>query len=572
MAQHPRNSSEQLSREILNFCRHVAGPCEITAACTSGDYISGLTDARKQVKVLLVIRDFQPRLMNYVNIFDDRNIVVSATDMWVFERDVDRGFLGEALASTLTFPYMPLLNENYLHKQEVKLKKRLITELLESLVLNFPELSYEIRIKPEYFMYETLLSRARLFPPMIQDMLSFMQRSARKENLESVLKGYLEALEELKKENVISFSEGYIKISRKFADSVRSKKVRFVSLLKTAQKAQRTLFTSLLNIFPNVMSFISQNKETLLKLPKIADVNSKTAHQIEDPQRYLYVPTASGLVPLANRIDIEAFARKMLSAKKDTTVKIEEIGGVLNDVYLIRALTDRQEKKIVVKSYRDLSNFKWFPLTLWTVGTRTFAVSGLSRLERECAINQFLHSNGFAVPEILHVSPSERLIFMEHIEGESLEKIIRKIVNSKTKSGTEKELSVISRVAEKFAKAHALNVSLGDTKPENIMIGKDGEIYLLDFEQASRNGDKTWDIAEFLYYAGHYIPPWVGTHPAENLTRTFIEGYLRAGGDAKVVKKVGNPKYTKVFSIFTFPHIILAISNICKNVDKKKEI
>jgi tRNA A-37 threonylcarbamoyl transferase component Bud32 len=160
---------------------------------------------------------------------------------------------------------------------------------------------------------------------------------------------------------------------------------------------------------------------------------------------------------------------------------------------------------------------------------------------------------------------------MEHIEGENLEKIIRKIVNSKTKTGTEKELSIISRVAEKFAKAHALNVSLGDTKAENIMIGKNGEIYLLDFEQASRNGDKTWDIAEFLYYAGHYIPPWVGTRPAEILTKTFIEGYLKAGGDAKVVKKVGNPKYTKVFSIFTFPHIILAISNICKSIDKKKE-
>jgi len=571
LAQHSKNSSQQLSREILNFCRHVAGSCEITAACTCGDYAFELTNARTQVKVLLVIRDFQPRLMNYVNIFDDKNIVVSAVDLWVFERDIDRGFLGEALASMLTFPYTPLLNKNYLHEQEVKLKKRLITELLESLVLNFPELSYEIRIKPEYFMYETLLSRARLFPPMIQDVLGFMHRSAKKKNLESVLKGYLEALEELERENAISFSEGYVRISRKFADSVRSKKVRFVSLLKTAQKAQRTLFVSLLNIFPNIMSFISQNKETLLKLPKITEINSKTTHQIEDPQRYLYVPTASGLVPLANRIDIEAFARKMLSAKKDTKVKIEEIGGVLNDVYLIKVFRDSEERKIVVKSYKDLSNFKWFPLTLWTVGTKTFAVSGLSRLERECAINQLLYSNGFAVPKILHVSPSERLIFMEHIEGENLEKIIRKIVNSKTKTGTEKELSIISRVAEKFAKAHALNVSLGDTKPENIMIGKNGEIYLLDFEQASRNGDKTWDIAEFLYYAGHYIPPWVGTRPAEILTKTFIEGYLKAGGDAKVVKKVGNPKYTKVFSIFAFPHIILAISNICKSVDEKKE-
>jgi thiamine kinase-like enzyme len=35
----------------------------------------------------------------------------------------------------------------------------------------------------------------------------------------------------------------------------------------------------------------------------------------------------------------------------------------------------------------------------------------------------------------------------------------------------------------------------------------DGSIYLLDFEQATLGGDKTWDIAEFLYYAGHFLSP-----------------------------------------------------------------
>jgi len=112
------------------------------------------------MQVLLVIRGFQPRLMNYLKVFDERNIIVLAVDKGVFEMDVDRGFLGEALAGGLIFPYTPLVNEVYLHVQEVKLKKRLILELLENLILDFPELSYEIHIKPEYFMYETMLVRA----------------------------------------------------------------------------------------------------------------------------------------------------------------------------------------------------------------------------------------------------------------------------------------------------------------------------------------------------------------------------------------------------------------------------
>jgi Kae1-associated kinase Bud32 len=568
LVQRSRPLNEKLSRQILNFCRHVAGSGKITAICVCGDYALGLSDAKTLVEVSLIIRDFQPRLMNYVKVFDERNIVVCAVDEWVFGRDVDRGFLGEALAGGLIFPYTPLVNEDYLILEEIKLKKRLIQELLENLVLEFPELSYEIYIKPEYFMYEAMLSRARLLPPMIYSLLNFMREDVKNENIERTLHGYLEALTELEKENTVSFSDGYVRISREFADKARSRKARFINLFKPAQKA---LFTSLLGIFPKIMSSISQNIEMFPKLQKAAEEDSKAVHQVEDPEKYLYVPTATGLVPLTSRVNIEAFARKMLPAGNDAEIEIEEIGGVLNDTYLIKSSTNGQERKIVVKRFRDWSSFKWFPLTLWTFGTRTFAVLGRSRLERECAINRLLYSNGFAVPKVLHVSPSERLIFMEYVNGENLEKIIKRIANSKVKSEIDEELTIVNSVGEKFAEVHTLGIALGDTKPENIMVGENGEIYLLDFEQASRNGDKVWDVAEFLFYTGHYISPLVGTRPAELIARAFIEGYLKAGGSSKIVKKAGNPKYTKVFSIFTLPHIIFVISNICRRADRLKE-
>jgi Kae1-associated kinase Bud32 len=211
----------------------------------------------------------------------------------------------------------------------------------------------------------------------------------------------------------------------------------------------------------------------------------------------------------------------------------------------------------------DWSGFKWFPLTLWSVGTRTFAVLGRSRLEKEVAINQQLFMKGFNVPKILHVSHNDRLVFMEYVEGESLNQVIKKIANSKSED-VKKDLETICRVGEKMAEVHGLGIALGDTKPENFLLGKNGEIFMLDFEQASRSGDRIWDVAEFLYYAGHYIPPLAGPKPAELISKAFIEGYLKAGGDPKTVAKAANPKYTKVFSIFVFPHIIFAISNICK--------
>jgi tRNA A-37 threonylcarbamoyl transferase component Bud32 len=506
--------------------------------------------------------------MNYVNVFDEKNVFVLAVDEGAFERDVDKGFLGEALAGGLIFPYIALLNEDYLHLQEVKLKKRLILELLENLVLDFPELSYEIHIKPEYFMYETMLSRARLFPPMIYSLLNFLQEKGKRESVKNVFQGYLEALKELQEERSTTFSNGYVKISKDFADKAKSRKVRFINLFRPAQKA---LFTSLLGIFPKIVNFISQNKEIFTKFQKVTEENAEIVHKIEDPQRYLFVPTASGLVPLASRLDIKSFAKKVLSAGKDTEISVEKIGGILNDAYLVKTLINSEEKKVIVKRFKDWSSFKWFPLTLWTVGTKTFAVLGRSRLERECAINQLLHSKGFNVPKLLYVNHAERLIFMEYVEGEGLEKIIRRIADSKTVGEMKKNSVTINRVGEEFAKVHALGIALGDAKPENILIGKMSEIYILDFEQASRNGDKVWDIAEFLYYAGHYISPFVSAQSAEVIAKAFIEGYLKAGGNADIIKEAWNPKYTKVFSVFTLPHVIFVISNICRKAGRLKE-
>jgi Kae1-associated kinase Bud32 len=266
---------------------------------------------------------------------------------------------------------------------------------------------------------------------------------------------------------------------------------------------------------------------------------------------------------LADKVNIGAFAQKVLLDGAYSKIKVEEFGGVLNDLYLIKAYKENTEKKILVKRFKDWSNFKWFPLSVWSIGARSFAVLGKSRLERECAMSEFLSREGFSVPKVLHVSNSERLIFMEFVEGENLSNAIKRIAMAQNGQSIEKELESIRQVGELYAKVHALNVVLGDTKPENVMVDKEGKLYLLDFEQASRDGDKAWDVAEFLYFSGHYLSN-NGEHKAEAIAKAFISGYLRTGGNAAVIKKAGIQKYTRVFSIFTLPSIIRVISDICK--------
>ncbi len=567
MNKHPAEISEQMTKQIIDFCRHATGSAEVTALSLSYNYMLGLPSTKTTLEIVLVVHDFKPRMMSYIKVFNKRAVVILAVDQWVFERDVERGFLGEAFAGTLVFPYTALYGKDYLNKQEIILKKRLILELLENIILSFPELSYNMHIKPQYFMYEVILNRVRVFPPLAYSISNFNGTSATKD-FEVVLQGYTEALKQLEKEKKVAASNGYITIPKELVVESQNQRVRLVNLTKNAP---RTLFTSFVKTFPQLMNFFSNNSENLLTLQKlILKKGSYATRHFIDPQKYVFVPTSKGLVSLADRIGIKDFARRVLFEGESTEIKLEPVGGVLNDVYLIRAYSKGAERKIIVKRFKDWSGFKWFPLSLWSLGTRTFAVLGKSRLAKECAISEFLRCEGFNVPKILHVNNNERLIFMEYVEGEDLSNTIKRLATPNAEEKKDRGLLNIEKVGEIFARVHSLNVALGDTKPENVIVSSNGDLYLLDFEQASRNGDKAWDIAEFLYYSGHYLQPSYDNGKATLVANSFIRGYLSGRGEVNTIRKAGGSKYTRVFSIFTVPSVILAMSNACKKAEELK--
>jgi len=559
-----------LHRQILDFCRHVAGSIDITAV-NLFEYCSGeAAHAKNAIEVILILRNFPQRVMSYVKVLAGRTIVVLAVDQWIFERDIERGFLGEASATTLLLPYTSLIGEDYLHVQEVKLKRRLVLELLENLTLSFPELLSQIHIQPEYFMYEVLLKRVRVFPPFAECVSSFMRETERgKEKGNPTLDGYIEALRQLEKEMKVQFSGGYVLVPRKLVSEDKRPRIWLANISKNAP---RTLFTSIFKVFPQLLNLFSQTAEAFPKLQtfeqwkKSIDAN----RAFVDPQKYVFVPTSKGLVSLADRISVEAFVRQNLLRGKKGQIKLEAIGGVLNDVYLIKVEAGEEKQRVVVKRFKDWSGFKWFPLNLWSLGTLKFAVLGNSRLERESATSELLRNEGFNVPKILHISNGERLVFMEYLEGENLANATKRIASSKNSNLSAEDKETFTRVGEIIAKVHLLGVTLGDTKPENVILGKEGKIHLLDFEQASHGGDKSWDVAEFLYYSGHYLQPFRSNTKAEEIASAFITGYVRAGGSVNHVKNAASPKYTRVFSLFTPPSVLVAMAETCKKAEAQR--
>jgi tRNA A-37 threonylcarbamoyl transferase component Bud32 len=558
-----RTLDDWQKEELLACCRQIAGSRRIVGACIFGARVSGYGTKNSGLHTLLVVRNYPSRLMVYPKLLNDMNVLFLVVDSGLFERDVEQAIIGEFVAEKLMLPYQSLINPEYLWQQELKLKKRVIWELLENLVLEYPEMSHELVIKPKFFLYEDMNRKARLFPLVTYSFLNTLRNDLRKQNAELMMQSYLEAIIDLSKEGWLEFTNDQIKVNKIFIDDVKKRRIRLRALLRTVR---RGVLTHALRALPGVIQPIIEDQELFLRAHGQA-AEEKLMFQLDTSQKYLLIPTPKGLVPLSDTTSIEDFVQDHVPNGK--IAKIEPLGGVLNTVYLVSFDKDGEPKRIVVKKFEDWFAFKWFPLAFWSIGTRSFAVLGQARLEREYSINQFLGSHGFAVPKILHVSSQHRLIFEEYIEGTNMTEIVKQLVSSKRKA--ERELALIRKVGEKMARAHSLDVVLGDCKPENIIVTQEEDVAFLDLEQATRDGNKPWDIAEFLYYSGHYVSPIRDANVAEQIAEDFIEGYLRGGGKRELVRRAWSAQYTKVFSIFTPPHVIFAISRICRNIDKQNE-
>ena len=547
-----RNLLEQnLKASIQNLCMRRFSD-EIVAASAQPVFV-GMDGTKGRIDVTVILRSSTRKLSYKRETLNDRIVSIIVADHRAFEMDVESDWLGGLLTESLLFPYEPLINEALLRHYEIKLKMRMISEIIDNLILEYPKLSREILIKPEYFMWETIARKISLYPPSICRLLDPKRGIISREIQELVMSGFLKALERLERDHVISISNGYVKISECYIESLKGWRMRIPGLLRNVRDA---ILRHGIEFFPKMMSSLL---EDYIAFANQSITEGRFPFEIEDTKSFLFIPTSAGLVSLSEKRRISGFIDSLF-AGKSSTVRVERLGGVLNSVYLITVMENGELKRRVAKVFKSWYNLKWLPIALWALGSKEFAVLGKTRLEREYSINKLLSSNGIAVPRILHISPSEGILIQEYIEGESLTRIIKRICTS---GGDDERLySIISMVGEEIARIHSLNISLGDCKPENIRLAEDGRIFFLDLEQAERGGDQAWDIAEFLYYSGHYafLSP---LKVPRRITESFIDGYLRGGGKAENIKRVKSPRYIKAFSFFTPPHIIYVIANTC---------
>jgi len=80
--------TSELNLQITNFCKHIAGSEQVTAIGLIDNCSTKTSNVKSTLQVILVILDFQPRIINYVKNFNGRNVVFFAVDQWIFERDI----------------------------------------------------------------------------------------------------------------------------------------------------------------------------------------------------------------------------------------------------------------------------------------------------------------------------------------------------------------------------------------------------------------------------------------------------------------------------------------------------
>ncbi|MEM4727619.1 MAG: hypothetical protein QXD04_05135 [Candidatus Bathyarchaeia archaeon] len=530
----------ELERQLLDVLKEIS-PRVFAVALSQ---LEGVEEDSS--KVLAVVEDFEEAFQRRLVSLEGKEFELLIIDKELFESDLLESALLEAVAWRLLLPYKVVIGGDYLEELIGRYRYRKIRESLTGLVLEHPVLSTEMLIDPRYFLADILLRVSH------EDLPSSILLQKLEEDGLSSISGYEEAIQNLERDGVISRVDGYFKVDLSFAGSVR----RRLALTDHITRAHMLVRRSM----RHGPSWVRGLLKLLIKSPlepriltALRTVEAQRAH------RYVYYPTARGLTPLSRTLDLPS----MLSSLEGSEVeglRIQRYGGVLNEVYLLTYMAGGEDRRVIMKRYTSWTSIKWAPIVLWTMGTRNFSVLGRSRMERECAMSILLRREGIPAPEVLQASFEDQLIIREYIEGENLAEIVKRVVKG---VGGERDLELIRGAGNLVAAVHCLGAILGDCKPENFILADDCPT-IVDLEQGGRSDEMAWDLAEFIYFSGHYADPLDPVRNVVKITESFLDGYLEGGGEVNNVEEASRLKYAKVFTPIVLPHILLATSRACR--------
>ena len=540
----------QIIENALRKVDDLTAPAERVAVCAYGPAVFAKSGVSKGEDVLVLCEGYANGLRAHLRVYDGHEIRFLIADRTLVESDVEKGTLGDYLTEQLLYPKRPIENASYLDAIALKAHVRVAKEEARDLILEFGEMCRGLVAAPEFFCLSRMRKLARVFIPSMTSYLRLLEQPVRGPNLTTIGRESKSAIATMKGD-VFEAEGDYISLNDSAVDRWLKDRVseQVVNVFRQSQRAFYSYLTKgrALYLSPDLLARELLSPLTLSLDPELDKIEP------EDPKGFLFLGTSGGLVAITEKASLEELIDTL---KIERPVTITPLAGVLNEVSLI---TGRRQQ-LVVKKFTDWHGFKWFTLNLVSLGGKLFAVSGKARMTNEYGMNRYLAKRGVNVPSIAYVSIKQRILVEKYLGGVSLGEVGKQAFNQLTV--TESQIQLFELLGATLAGIHRLGVSVGDTKPENF-VATDGEIFVVDLEQAAKRGDYSWDIAELLFYLGHYCTRPTGLPALRETVEAFTRGYLRKG-EAEYLEQAAAVKNAKAFSIWTAPPVILEISRILR--------
>jgi len=538
-------------REILLEKLDEAAPsAQHVAVCVYGPAVYARQGTRPDKDVLIVCEEYPNGLRAHLRLINGHEVRYLIADRNLMESDIRKGALGDFLTENLLYPYQPLTNAEYFENLSLEARKRIVKEEARDLVLEYGEMCRGLVAKPEFFGLSRMRKRARVFIPSMDDYLRFLEPSVRDTNISSLRESFKKAISTMSRDVVELDGDNAV-----LADTAVDRWLKYrtseqaVNILRQSQRAFHLYITRGRAVYLN-LDLLARELYNPLRLG--VDQALLGVHP-ENPKDSLFLRTSEGLVSFSERTSLEEIVS---SLRPGRPITISPLAGVLNEVFLVTV----GGEQYVAKKFTDWHGFKWFTLNIVSFGSKLFSVSGKSRMANEYGINRYLAEKGLKVPQVIYASVKQRILIQNYIPGTALNDFAKQVVSQSYL--TESQARLAEKLGETLARIHKVGVSIGDAKPENF-VATDDEIFIVDLEQAGRRGDYAWDIAELLFYTGHYSNSPTPTRGLAGVLDAFIHGYARSGEIAEL-KRAAGVRYARVFSLWTPAGIILEISRMLR--------
>ena len=523
--------TEEERSTLLGVASSLAGRSSIVAACVYGSKVAGYSRPDSDYDLLVVARRFGEGIRyRYL----DEPVASSAlvVDEELLLKDARTSYLGEFVVGRLLNVYEPLTNPELLKSVELEFKRRVVVEALLSLSSDYGEFASHFIVPYEYFLFDKLKKRSAVYPPAVYSYVQTYGGPKGAENTQASVSGFAEAAASLVERGFVT----------RHGDGVRV----------VPDKLKGDAFTAVQSLFSLTTRGVTQyaihgyagrvglsvfRKEAQSKLKRMRE-NLPPPPALERPRSLLRLPEGE-IISDASRLEKD-LARVLGFSEYAVTERF--LGDPYSTTTALKFSWGQKETSVVVKNYSDVRSLKWALLSVWAAAASRFSMTPLARLAREYAMTLKLRASGVEVPQVVAVAPSERIMVKEFVEGPNLSSVI---------DGLGKDGDGIQSVAaygSLLARVHRAGFAIGDAKASNVVISPRG-LVLTDLEQALPKGDKSWDVAEFLYYTAKFS---IKEGTMRDVARAFLAAYV-GDGERAVVSKAAGPRYLIPFQAFLTP-------------------